>query len=437
MQEPLLQKGKGKEKEVVEPTVILKADARDRGIAQPGSLMDEERVPYNTPGNRHRQDISQPWRFEGEGRTEYFIPTLICFVFKSIGNLKLLDMTCTVVFTMVLRFNLKGLPEDAIEYLFNGEDKHNIKFRIDEREVENLSESLVVRRRGDMLFCTFRSGEEPFFFYPDLSNLPFDEPDLNLKFEMTSVEDKAKFRNYRFNCLIKKPIVGSTGMLTFKEHADRIPEYDFAISQTSITRPMETKKEDGRFLYVYYPITTVTMQFFRHPEYLVFSVVIPLLLLNLFTLSSFILEPDEVSDKLAILVTILLALFAFTFTVRQSIPSVPYLTGLEKQIFVSVIILFFAGLEAIVSYITSDAPAQIYLKNVIMGVDFAIVILYAVIFCIQYAVFKTRCHKFSKENDEFAATQTVKMQSVQPDFKWSECVGGGPLKCKDEHLEKL
>jgi len=251
------------------------------------------------------------------------------------------------------------------------------------------------------------------------------------------VEDKDRKCNYRFNCLIKRPIVGSTGMLTFKEHADRIPEYDFAISQTSITRPMETKKEAGRFLYVYYPVTTVTLQFFRHPEYLVFSVVIPLLLLNLFTLSSFILGADDVSDKLAILVTILLALFAFTFTVRQSIPSVPYLTGLEKQIFVSVIVLFFAGLEAIVSFITTETSIQVYLRNVIIGVDVAIVVLYAVIFCIQYAVFKTRCQRFTKENDEFAATQTVKMQSVQPDFSWKECVGGGPLKCKDEHLEKL
>jgi hypothetical protein len=412
----------------------MKNDHLDKGRTQ--DPLDEERVPLNTPGNRHTVDISQPWRFEGEGRTEYFIPTLICFVFKSIGNLKLLDMTCTVVFTMVLRFNLKGLPEDAVKYLFDGEN-HNIKFRIDEREVENLKDNMVVRRRGEMLFCTYRSAEEPFFFYPDLSNLPFDEPDLNLKFEMTSVEDKEKRRNYRFNCLIKKPIVGSTGMLTFKEHADRIPEYDFAISQTSITRPMETKKENGRFLYVYYPITTVTMQFFRHPEYLVFSVVIPLLLLNLFTLSSFILQPDEVSDKLAILVTILLALFAFTFTVRQSIPSVPYLTGLEKQIFVSVIILFFAGLEAIVSYITTETSVQVYLRNVIIGVDVAIVVLYSIIFCIQYAVFKARCHQFSKENDEFAQTQTVKMQSVQPDFSWKECVGGGPLKCRDANLEKL
>jgi len=256
-----------------------------------------------------------------------------------------------------------------------------------------------------------------------------------MKFEMTSVEDKDAKCNYRFNCLIKTPIVGSAGMLTFKEHSDRIPEYDFAISQTSITRPMETKKEEGRFLYVYYPITTVTMQFFRHPEYLVFSVVIPLALLNLFTLTSFVLESDAVSDKIAILVTILLALFAFTFTVRQSIPSVPYLTGLEKQIFLSVIILFFAGLEAIVSYVTTDSSIQIYLKNVIMGVDIAIVILYSIVFCIQYAVFKTRCQRFSLENDEFANHQNqVKMQSVQPDFKWNECVGGGPLKCKDADL---
>jgi hypothetical protein len=288
-----------------------------------------------------------------------------------------------------------------------------------------------------MLFCTFRSDSEEFYFYPDLSNLPFDEPDLNMKFEMTSVEDKDAKCNYRFNCLIKTPIVGSAGMLTFKEHSDRIPEYDFAISQTSITRPMETKKEAGRFLYVYYPVTTITMQFFRHPEYLVFSVVIPLLLLNLFTLSSFVLEPDDVGDKLAILVTILLALFAFTFTVRQSIPSVPYLTGLEKQIFVSVIILFFAGLEAIVSYITTETSVQVYLRNVIIGVDVAIVVLYAVVFVIQYAVYKTRCAIYTIENEHFAQTQTVKMQSVQPEFNWKECVGGGPLTCRDAELEKL
>jgi hypothetical protein len=67
MQEPLLSKKEKKEDPVV---VIIKNDNLDKGRAQ--DPLDEERVPLNTPGNRHTADISQPWRFEGEGRTEFF-----------------------------------------------------------------------------------------------------------------------------------------------------------------------------------------------------------------------------------------------------------------------------------------------------------------------------------------------------------------------------
>jgi len=290
------------------------------------------------------------------------------------------------------------LEEEDIDYV-----SKNLKLRLDNRDLEDLkAETLIVKRTGikkTQVTSIYRSKEEAFFFYPDLSMLPFDEPEFELKFDMQTLNYKG--RSFRFNCVYKEQLIGANGMIWFIENVDRIPEYDIAKTFSSISRPVEIKKTQKEYLFVHYPTSILSLKLYRHPDYLVFSVIVPLLLLNMFTLSSFGVESDDIGTKLGILVTILLALFAFTFTIRDKIPSVPYLTGLEKQILLSITILFFAGLELTLPFFVKDESVKDTLTYVFVGVDVFLIAAYTIYFLIHYIIYKYRIYSYDKANKEF------------------------------------
>jgi len=265
-----------------------------------------------------------------------------------------------------------------------------------------------------------------FFFNPDLSRLPFDKPKINLKFELSAIEEKETNSVYRFNCLVTKPFLGNNGQITFRENCDRVPEYNFAIKETSIERPPVIKKfiDDKKqsIEYVHYPITMVGIQCYREPEYLIFSIVVPLLLINLFTLTIFFMDSTDLGTKLGILVTILLALFAFTFSVRQSLPSVPYLTDLEKQIVISIIVLFIALMETIIGYISNEDIGFVT-KMVSAILSLFLVLGTLVQFVILYAYYRRECNSYDDQNADFLAKDT-KIKESGP-FSFADCIAVG------------
>jgi len=275
------------------------------------------------------------------------------------------------------------------------------------------------RYRGEVLFITHR-GNEQFYFCPDLEPLPFERPVSKLKFEMTSIEDKEAKANYRFNCLVKDEMVGPTGMVSFKENFDRIPEYNIAIQQTVLTIEDEHKQQEGssKWLYVYYPITSLYLKFYREPEYLIFSILLPILLLDLSLLAIFVLGPTDFSDKLSTVVTLLLAMFAFTFTVRQSIPSVPYLTALEKHIIVSIGILFFTLLEAVVTVLLGECFESTMVKYVLFGMVSFVCFVSTVVVSVQWFSFRSLNNRYDEANEKYFHDEKVKIQSAG-DFDWS------------------
>jgi len=330
-----------------------------------------------------------------------------------------------VVYTLFIRFDLSDLPDlESREYL-----RDNLKFLIDDKEVDPEFDNERNRPpiRGTMLQATYRNSGDVFFFNPDLSRLPFDRPVIKLKFEINSVEDKSRKMMFRFNCLVKDPFLGNVGQITFRDNSDRVPEYNFAILETSIERPVTMKQTpystDKYDVYAYYPTTTVNIRCFREPEYLIFSIVVPLILINLFTLTIFLLDSSDLGTKLGILVTIILALFAFTFSVRQSLPSVPYLTDLEKQIVLSLIVMFISAIETIVGYLSSEPVG--YVTKWVTGILASILVVTTlIVFSIQYIFYRRECNHYDLQNEIFLRREKTK-DSGQTSFKFTDCVGPG------------
>jgi len=349
---------------------------------------------------------------------------------------------------MFIRYDFSMVPEEHWQYIWE-----NMKFLVDDKEVDPQFKEKPVPSK-ELWTATFRSGEEVFYFNPDLTKLPFDKPTIRLKFEMQSVETKDKTNAFRFNCLVKDVFLGNIGQITYRDNCDRVPEYNFALLETTIERPVALKKltfkegsdniayrkqlvdaskkkeiEDETPIkkgdvYVHYPVTIVNIQCYREPEYLIFSIVVPLLLINLFTLTIFLLDSTDLGTKLGILVTILLALFAFTFSVRQSLPQVPYLTDLEKQIVLSLVVMFIAAMETIVGYTTEADVAEVT-KWVCALLATIIVVSTLVVFSLNYVHYRRECNEYEKQNEKFLKDEKEK-DSVQAGFSFDKnCIGRG------------
>jgi hypothetical protein len=335
---------------------------------------------------------------------------------------------------MILRIDCSDLSESQREYV-----QENIKFRLDERDLD--TSELKVVPRGTTLFCTFRSSdEESVYFCPDLSSLPFDKPLLSLKFDLTTIENKKEKEAYRFNCILAKEILGNTGILSFRDTCDRIPEYNLALSDIDIERPVEGKADPltNQYIFVHYPTMIIHIPLYREPENLIFTVVMPLVTLNLFTLTVFLLEGTDFVSKLSILVTIILAVFAFTFVVRSILPQVPYITDLEKQILISLIVLAISGVGSVIEFLTVD-DVSLYAKYITASIDTAVVAISVIVFSFQYFFYKRECNEADRVNDEYFEKSKMKFQAPAV-FKFTECIGPGKIytnKQKRKHFGGL
>jgi hypothetical protein len=96
---------------------------------------DEDGAPLSCLGNRNSTRIQLPWslslKSSSPKKVEYFIPTLVCFVFKSIGNAQLQEMIISVVYTLFIRYDFSMIPKDCWDHI-----RDNIKFLVDDKEVD-------------------------------------------------------------------------------------------------------------------------------------------------------------------------------------------------------------------------------------------------------------------------------------------------------------
>jgi len=213
--------------------------------------------------------------------------------------------------------------------------------------------------------------------------------------------------------------LGNSGSVSIIDSADRIPEYDFIINDIEIERPVEVKtkpysqlkrsktniphhhdeqvvplnEQEIDFLFLYYPKTIIRIPLYRQPSFLIFTISLPLFFLNLFTLSVFFLEGGDFSSKMQILGTILVALYALTFSVRQMLPQVPYITYLEYQILYSLLILFIECIGSLIMYETSKTDSDdspIIVNYITGGLGLLILLAYVARFTWKFIAYKKR-----------------------------------------------
>jgi len=174
---------------------------------------------------------------------------------------------------------------------------------------------------------------------------------------------------------------------------DFIPELNIAYGLLEPARtPPEIKVNSGE---IYFPIVKLRIPLYREPEYVLLSACTPLLFLNLISMGIYVLDPVKAyGDRLACIITILLALFAFMPTYREQI-TVATITVMDAALFISILVLFLIMMDSVIGTFLLDIGdiSRVVLSGVSAVLIFGIA-SYIVIKYISYTWRKPMLDKF-------------------------------------------
>ena len=102
-----------------------------------------------------------------------------------------------------------------------------------------------------------------------------------------------------------------------------MPEFDLSPVEMYATQTGQSVEERR------YPLLYMALIATRKPGYYLWNVFLPTLLLSLMALSVFVVSSGDTSDRLGVILTLVLTSVAFKFVVAQSLPKIPYNTVLD------------------------------------------------------------------------------------------------------------
>ena len=101
----------------------------------------------------------------------------------------------------------------------------------------------------------------------------------------------------------------------------------------------------------------------RKSSYLMWSVVVPLLLIVMMSWSVFFVKPKHLGSQMTLAATSMLTLIAYRFAVSAVLPPVPYMTRLDIFITGSTILVFLALVEAVVTGALADNEHNVFAER--------------------------------------------------------------------------
>ena len=88
---------------------------------------------------------------------------------------------------------------------------------------------------------------------------------------------------------------------------------------------------------------------YRHIQYYWWKVLAPLMVILFLSWAVFWIDPSQVGAQIGVAGTSILTLIAFLFRLENILPPVSYLTNMDHFVFASLVLVFFAYLEALIS----------------------------------------------------------------------------------------
>ena len=101
----------------------------------------------------------------------------------------------------------------------------------------------------------------------------------------------------------------------------------------------------------------------RKPEYFLWSVYVPLLLLTGLTLGTFQVPKEDVADRLAVAVTLVLTATTFKFVVADDLPRLSYTTWLDQTILTAFYFVLLVALEVVLAHSFFSTAAERWISR--------------------------------------------------------------------------
>eukprot|EP01134_Creolimax_fragrantissima_P007252 CFRG7252T1 len=101
----------------------------------------------------------------------------------------------------------------------------------------------------------------------------------------------------------------------------------------------------------------------RNAWFYVFSVLIPIVLTVMMTITVFWMDPSSVGERVSVVITLFLALTALQFVINDKLPDSSYFTGVTILILESNVMLFFALVESMLVYYLAKGTIKLTLDS--------------------------------------------------------------------------
>ena len=337
-------------------------------VRQPSSMASPPAGIKEATGQADEAIFANEVFFDKRDQSLY-IPAYLAVVVKSLRNMKEEEETLDVLLTMVVRIQFKGI-DDALRK----ECLDKILLRVNDvpkPEATDLdSRDTNINRKGDLTMITSRINLEKHLFtssdkekgYGQWGRFPFDHPEIFIKIEMSghTINVPGSFEGFKVRYTLHEVIAKEDAydrvrtMVSFKETTDALPAFELMLSGVGVKFPQSIRKKSKSW---YYPAVVYRVPLLRHPFPVIRNMIIPLLITNFATISTFRMRvfppPHEgFNERTATLVTILLALFAFLSAAHSALPDLPVNTFMDQVIFYSIIVTFFGLLDNMWAYET-------------------------------------------------------------------------------------
>ena len=227
----------------------------------------------------------------------------------------------------------------------------------------------------------------------EVNNFPFDYQDLALTLtsnwhadKLTLVKDDEKDDNIH----------------TWNFYAKQ--EWDLqrhVITETLTLKPTEGSSGNS------YPQYRIRMNVMRQYNFYIYNVSLIMCLITALTFTSFAVKTDAVGDRIQITLTLMLTSVAFKYYVQQFVPTVSYLTLLDKYVLACMVFQFFMAVYNAVSGMITNAKVLSYSEwsSFIAGL---------VIFVIMHIIFGLISWKKVKSAEQKITTDKMSYKSTNP-----------------------
>lgn len=323
---------------------------------------------------------------------ELCVPTYPRLVIKRLRNIDEVNKTVSFMLSVVLRFDFHDLPTQLNELILE-----RISLRVNDvvkrvRDTEHETKSIDPKRALWRVAISLSLDNTPFTSdldatqdYSHYADFPFDRIEIHVYLELLPFvlttgdilaacdDDIASLDGWRLRFNLHRfvwyaiadeyadvPVeavkqLNKNVQLKVCEHANKLPNFQILHNLSSMTIPIESEIKRHRT-----PGAKFMIPMLRHPGAAMRSMVLPLLALNLGTLLTLFMNDvgANYNDRLANLITLMVALFAFLGYARSEIPDVPTSTWIDRAILRSTLMAMAVMLESLFAFLTSRGASR-------------------------------------------------------------------------------